>query len=42
MAAALSLFHEMGLPLTPTNSQTPILVWGGSTSVGQYAIQLAK
>jgi NADPH:quinone reductase-like Zn-dependent oxidoreductase len=32
----------MGLPLSPGTSQTPVLIWSGSTSVGQYAIQLAK
>ncbi|CAF1159499.1 unnamed protein product [Adineta ricciae] len=44
ITAALGLFHEMGLPLPPatTKSKTPVLVWSGSTSVGQYAIQLAK
>lgn len=40
--AALGLFHEMKLPLPPAHSQTPVLIWGGSTSVGQYAIQLAR
>lgn len=29
------------LPL-PLNAETPILVWGGASSVGAYAIQLAK
>ncbi|CAF1377767.1 unnamed protein product [Adineta steineri] len=46
ITAALGLFHEMGLPLplttTTTTSKPAILVWSGSTSVGQYAIQLAK
>lgn len=32
----------MGLPLPPATTETSILVWAGSTSVGQYAIQLAK
>ena len=32
----------MGLPLPPATSGVPLLVWGGSTSVGQYAIQLGK
>lgn len=27
---------------TPRQSQTPILVWGGSSSVGQYAIQILR
>lgn len=44
ITAALGLFHEMGLPMPPaaTTCKTPVLVWSGSTSVGQYAIQLAK
>jgi NADPH:quinone reductase-like Zn-dependent oxidoreductase len=42
ITAALGLFHEMGLPLPPATSETTVLVWAGSTSVGQYAIQLAK
>ena len=42
ITAALGLFHEMDLPLPPASSGAPILVWGGSTSVGQYTIQLAK
>lgn len=32
----------MGLPLPPATSASSLLVWGGSTSVGQYAIQLGK
>jgi NADPH:quinone reductase-like Zn-dependent oxidoreductase len=42
ITAALGLFHEMGLPLPPATCGTPVLVWAGSTSVGQYVIQLAK
>lgn len=42
ITAALGLFHEMGLPLPPATCGTSILVWSGSTSVGQYTIQLAK
>ncbi|CAF3876683.1 unnamed protein product [Adineta steineri] len=42
ITAALGLFHEMKLPLPPATSQVPVLVWAGSTSVGQYSIQLAK
>ena len=42
ITAALGLFHEMGLPLPPATSGASVLVWAGSTSVGQYAIQLAK
>ncbi|CAF1271702.1 unnamed protein product [Adineta ricciae] len=40
--AALGLFHEMGLPLPPATLKINFLVWAGSTSVGQCAIQLAK
>ena len=32
----------MNLPIPPSNCQISILIWSGSTSVGQYAIQLAK
>ncbi len=42
ITAALGLFHEMGLPLPPATAETTVLVWSGSTSVGQYAIQLVK
>jgi NADPH:quinone reductase-like Zn-dependent oxidoreductase len=42
ITAAFGLFHEMGLPLPPATSGVSILIWAGSTSIGQYAIQLAK
>jgi NADPH:quinone reductase-like Zn-dependent oxidoreductase len=42
ITAALGLFHEMELPLPPSTNGVSILIWAGSTSVGQYAIQLAK
>ena len=42
VAAALGIFHEMHLPLPPAKLNFNFLVWGGSTSVGQCAIQLAK
>lgn len=42
ITAALGIFHEMGLPLPPAKIQENFLVWAGSTSVGQAAIQLAK
>ncbi|UJR17530.1 hypothetical protein I4U23_004425 [Adineta vaga] len=42
ITAALGLFHKLGLPLPPASRRASVLVWGGSTSVGQYAIQLAK
>ncbi|UJR32645.1 hypothetical protein I4U23_020105 [Adineta vaga] len=42
ITAALGIFHEMGLPFPPATVNTNFLVWAGSTSVGQCAIQLAK
>lgn len=42
VTAALGLYHEMGIPLPPAKTNANVLVWAGSTSVGQYAIQLAK
>ena len=42
ITAALGLFHQINLPLPPSNCEISILIWSGSTSVGQYAIQLAK
>ncbi len=42
ITAALGLFHEMELPLPPATNGVSILILAGSTSVGQYAIQLAK
>ncbi|CAF1331815.1 unnamed protein product [Rotaria sordida] len=42
ITAALGIFHEMGLPLPPAKIEANFLVWAGSTSVGQCAIQLAK
>lgn len=40
--------HELGLPLpwplpqdyAPENASKPILIWGGSSGVGQYAVQV--
>lgn len=42
--AAQTLFITLNLPtpLSPTAESTPILISGGSSSVGLYAIQLAK
>ncbi|KAL7930673.1 GroES-like protein [Trichoderma chlorosporum] len=46
MTAALALYQYLGvsLPTTIGNSsrKTPILIWGGATAVGAYALQLAK
>ena len=41
--ACLCLYHAQSLPspLSPTKEPLDILVWGGSSSVGQYVIQLA-
>jgi len=42
--AAMGLFVDMGLPrcsLQPTKSDDIILVWGGSSGVGSFVIQLA-
>ncbi|THU80851.1 GroES-like protein [Dendrothele bispora CBS 962.96] len=38
------LWQSMSLanPLEPAPESFPILIWGGSTTVGQYAIQLSK
>jgi len=42
--AVQSLFLRLGLPwpTTPTSTPFPVLIWAGATSVGMYAIQLAK
>jgi hypothetical protein len=45
-----TLTHDLSLPLpwpkpanyVPENVDAPILIWGGSSSVGQYAIQVLK
>ncbi|KAH8809679.1 chaperonin 10-like protein [Flagelloscypha sp. PMI_526] len=33
--------HKLPLPSSPSTINVPILIWGGSTAVGHYAIQLA-
>ncbi|BGP12437.1 Zinc-binding oxidoreductase alcohol dehydrogenase [Rhodosporidiobolus nylandii] len=42
--AIQALYMRLGLapPSAPTKDAEPILVWGGSTSVGLYAVQLLK
>ncbi|KAH8918240.1 GroES-like protein [Atractiella rhizophila] len=46
MTAAIGLFQKLKLPtpLKPVSAEDkfPILIWGASTSVGAYAVQLAK
>eukprot|EP00026_Physarum_polycephalum_P011214 Phypoly_transcript_11420.p1 GENE.Phypoly_transcript_11420~~Phypoly_transcript_11420.p1 ORF type:complete len:195 (-),score=33.66 Phypoly_transcript_11420:507-1091(-) len=44
LTAAACLFQKLNLPtpLKPASEPFPFLVWSGATSVGQYAIQLAK
>ncbi|KAL5513440.1 hypothetical protein ACEPAH_3839 [Sanghuangporus vaninii] len=41
--ACLCLYHAQSLPspLSPTKDPIDLLVWGGSSSVGQFVIQLA-
>ncbi|KAH8813485.1 chaperonin 10-like protein [Flagelloscypha sp. PMI_526] len=34
--------HKLALPSAPTTESAPILIWGASTAVGHYAIQLAS
>lgn len=40
--AAVSLCHELGLEANRDYSGESILIWGGATTVGSIAIQLAK
>ncbi|KAF9465716.1 chaperonin 10-like protein [Collybia nuda] len=34
--------QDLPTPLNPTSNPFPILIWGGASAVGQYAVQLAK
>lgn len=42
--SAQALFHNLALPTpwAPASEPFPVLIWGGSSSVGIYAIKLAK
>lgn len=44
MTAALGLYQSLDLPLpwNPARKQTPLVVYGGSTAVGAFAIKLAR
>ena len=44
LTAGLALFNQLGLPIEGDSktAQAPILVWGGSSSVGRGALQLLK
>jgi NADPH:quinone reductase-like Zn-dependent oxidoreductase len=46
ITAGVALFHDLKLPLpdpsTSNSHPDPVLVWGGASSVGQFAIQLLK
>ncbi|GAA5830697.1 hypothetical protein JCM5353_004091 [Sporobolomyces roseus] len=39
---ALYMRLKLNLPSNPSKDDTPVLVWGGSSSVGLFAIQLLK
>ncbi|KAK4695822.1 hypothetical protein P7C71_g1999, partial [Lecanoromycetidae sp. Uapishka_2] len=44
MTSALGLYYNLRLPSpwTPTDKPTPLIVYGGSSAVGSFAIKLAK
>ncbi|UKZ76660.1 hypothetical protein TrVFT333_004369 [Trichoderma virens FT-333] len=47
MTAAIALYQCLKVPLPttlqdPAAEKTPILIWGGATAVGAFALQLAK
>lgn len=44
MTAAIGLYQQLDLPLPwhPTSTLTPLIIYGGASAVGTYAIQLAS
>ncbi|EAW14869.1 zinc-binding alcohol dehydrogenase family protein [Aspergillus clavatus NRRL 1] len=44
MTAALALYQNLSLPLpwNPAKTETPVLIYGGASAVGAYAIKLAR
>ena len=46
MTAALALFQQLGIPLpwnpVPRGSKFPVLIYGGASAVGSFALKLAK
>ncbi|KAL3466930.1 chaperonin 10-like protein [Aspergillus heterothallicus] len=44
MTAALALYQNLSLPLpwNPPRTETPVLIYGGASAVGAYALKFAK
>ena len=44
MTAAFGLYQDLGLPppWRPALTPIPLIIWGGATAVGSFAIQLAR
>ncbi|KAI0347680.1 GroES-like protein [Trametopsis cervina] len=42
MTAVIGLFTKLPIPETPSDDKRGIIIYGASTSVGAYAVQLAK